>query len=141
MTKIAHLDRKNEQDNSVPERSDKPLTRVMRATAKAGADVAGETAQLAQTAADVTEGVYQTTRTLAETSPEVGQAFAELLAEQTRQNMETVSAFARAVNWTEVLEAQSRLMAGSLQRLSQFNARYREVFLRGMTAVARSSRP
>src|SRR4051812_21816707 len=124
MTKIAHFERENERDNSLADRSDKQLARAARATARAGADAAGETAQLAQKAADVTEGVYQTTRTLAETSPEVGQAFAELLAEQTRQNMDTVSAFARAVNWTEVLKAQSRLMAGSLQRLSQFNARY-----------------
>ena len=40
MTKIAHLERKREQDSAVAERNDEKLTRVARATAKAGADVA-----------------------------------------------------------------------------------------------------
>ena len=42
MTKIAHLERKREQDSAVAERNDEKLTRVARATAKAGADVARE---------------------------------------------------------------------------------------------------
>ena len=42
MTKIAHLKRKREQDSAVAERNDEKLTRVARATAKVGADVARE---------------------------------------------------------------------------------------------------
>src|SRR5687768_12683966 len=100
MTKIAHLDRKREQD-SAADRSAEKLTRVERATAKAGADVARESVQLAQeatevlaeSATDVAEDVSGTTRQLAEGSPEVGRAFADLLGDQTRQGMDTLSAF------------------------------------------------
>ena len=90
MTKIAHLDRKREQDSAVADRNDEKLTRVARATAKAGADVARESVQLAQnatevlaqSATDVAEDVYGTPRQLAGESPEFGRAFAELMGEQ-----------------------------------------------------------
>ena len=140
MTKIAHLDRKREQDSAVVERNDEKLTRVARATAKAGADVARDSVQLAQRTADAADDLYQTTRQLAKESPEVGHAFADLLGEQARQSVDTLSAFARAVNWTDVAQAQSKLMAGSFLRFSQFNARYGEILLRGMTATAMSPR-
>ena len=140
MTKIAHLDRKREQDSAVAERNDEKLTRVARATAKAGADVARDSVQLAQRTADAADDLYETTRQLAKESPEVGHAFAELLGEQTRQSVDTLSAFARAVNWTDVAQAQSKLIAGSFLRFSQFNARYGEFLLRGMTATATSPR-
>ena len=140
MTKIAHLDRKREQDSAVAERNDEKLTRVARATAKAGTDVARESVEVAQRTADAAEDLYETTRQLAKESPEVGHAFAELLGEQTRQSVDTFSAFARAVNWTEVAQAQSKLIAGSFLRFSQFNARYGQFLLRGMTATAMSPR-
>ena len=95
---------------------------------------------LAQRTADAAEDLYETTRQLAEESPEVGHAFAELLGEQTRQSMDTLSAFARAVNWTDVAQAQSKLIADSFLRFSQFNARYGQFLLRGMTATATSPR-
>ena len=140
MTKIAHLERKREQDSAVAERSDEKLTRVARATAKASADVARDSVQVAQSTADAAEDLYETTRQLAKELPEVGHAFAELLGEQTRQSVDTLSAFARAVNWTEVAQAQSELIAGSFLRFSQFNARYGQFLLRGMTATATSPR-
>ena len=140
MTKIAHLERKREQDSAVAERNDEKLTRVARATAKAGADVARESVQVAQRTADAAEDLYETTRQLAKESPEVGHAFTELLGEQTRQSVDTLSAFARAVNWTDVAQAQSKLIAGSFLRFSQFNARYGQFLLRGMTATATSPR-
>ena len=65
--------------------------------------------EVAQRTADVAEDLVETTRKLAEESPEVGQAFTELLGEQTRQSVDTFSAFARAVNWTDV----ARLSASS----------------------------
>ena len=77
---------------------------------------------------------------MAKESPEFGHAFTELLGEQTRQSVDTLSAFARAVNWTEVAQAQSKLIAGSFLRFSQFNARYGQFLLRGMTATAASPR-
>jgi hypothetical protein len=148
MTKIAHPEREHEQDLDVAERLDDEVTRATRATAKAGADVARESVELAQSstevlvqdATDVAEDAYGTARQLAEKSPEVGRAFAELIAEQSRQSVDTLSAFARAVNWTDVAQAQSQLIAGSFVRISKFNARYGQFLLRGMTASAASSR-
>jgi hypothetical protein len=140
MTKIAHLERKREQDSAVAERNDEKLARVARATAKASADVAHDSVQVAQSTADAAEDLHETTRQLAKESPEVGHAFTELLGEQTRQSVDTLSAFARAVNWTEVAQAQSELIAGSFLRFSQFNARYGQFLLRGMTATATSPR-
>ena len=86
----------------------------------------------------VHRGPYEATRQLAKESPELGHAFTELLGEQTRQSVDTFSAFARAVNWTDVAQAQSKLIAGSFLRFSQFNARYGQFLLRGMTAAAAS---
>ena len=74
MTKIAHLKREHEQDSAVADRSDEQLSRVARATAKAGADVARESVQVAQSTADAAEDLYETTRQLAKESPEVGHA-------------------------------------------------------------------
>jgi ABC-type transporter Mla subunit MlaD len=144
MPKIAHLNREHGRDGASAERTDEKLTRIARATAKAGADAARESLQLAQGATeaaahrvtDVAEDLGGTTRKLAEESPEFGRDFAELLGEQTRHNVDTLNAFARAVNWTEVAQAQSRLIAGSFLRFSQFSARYGEFLFRGMTATA-----
>jgi len=148
MTKIAYPAREHEQDLDLADRDDDTFTQVARATVKAGAEVARESVQLAQSATedlaqnatDVAEDVCGTARQLAEESPEFGRAFAELMGEQSRQSVDTLSAFARAVNWTDVAQAQSKLVAGSFLRMSQFNARYGQFLLRGMTATASSPR-
>ena len=77
MTKIAHLERKHEQDPAVAKPADEKLTRVARATAKASADVARESVQVAQSAtealaqrtADAAEDPNETTRQLAKELP------------------------------------------------------------------------
>ena len=135
MTKIAHLERKHEHDRDVAERSAEKLTRVARATASAGADAARESTRLAQSATDAAEDLRETARKSAEESTEIGRSLVELMGEQTRQSVDTVNAFARAVNWTDIAQAQSKLIAGSLLRISQLNARYGELLLRGMTAT------
>ena len=86
--------------------------------------------------ADAAESLSQTTRELAQESPEFGRAFTELVGEQTRQSVDTLGAFSRAVNWTEVAQAQRELIASSFLRFSQFNARYGQFLLRGMTATS-----
>jgi hypothetical protein len=140
MPKIAHLENKGEPDSSNAERNGEQLTRTARATVKAGAKVARESAEQAQQTIDTAEDLGAKASTSVEQTPEVGRAFAELVGEQARQNVDTASTIARAVNWPDVMEAQSRLVAGSLQRVSQFNARYREFLLRGMTAISTSPR-
>lgn len=136
MTKIAHLKPEQEQDGAVGKRTEENLTRVARATATVGADVARESVEAAQRTADAAEDLFETTRKLAEKSPELGQDITDLLGEQTRQSVDTFSAFARAVNWADVAEAQRKLIAGSFQRMAQFNARYGAFLLRGMTATS-----
>ena len=131
MTKIAHIKARREQDTSLRERSAEKLTRIARATADA-ADAAREGAQ---SVTDAAEDLRETARKSAEESTEIGRSFVELMGEQTRQSVDTVNAFARAVNWSDIAQAQSRLIAGSLLRIGQFNARYRELLLRGMTAT------
>jgi hypothetical protein len=79
MTKIAHLKPDHEQDGTIAERNDEQLTRVARATAKAGADVARESGQVAQRTAAAAEDLHETTRQLAKESPEFGRAFTDLL--------------------------------------------------------------
>lgn len=139
MIKIAHLERKREQDSALSERTEE-LTRLARATARVGADVARESVQLAQSTTQAAEGLYETARKSAKESPEFGRAFVDLLGEQTRQSVDTVNAFARAVDWTDIAQAQGKLIAGTLLRMSQFNAHYHELFLRGMTAIPPSPR-
>ena len=73
---------------------------------------------------------------LAAEAPESAHAFTELVGEQTRQGVDTLSAFARAVNWSEVAEAQRQLVAGSFKRMAQFNARCGALVLRGMTTTS-----
>ena len=140
MARIAHLERKHEGDSAVTERNDETLARVARATASVGDDVARASTRLAQSVTDAAEDLRETTRKAAEESTEINRAFAEILGEQTRQSLDTVNAFARAVNWTDIAQAQSKLIAGSLLRISQLNASYRELLLRGMTATPTSTR-
>ena len=56
----------------------------------------------------------------------------DLLAEQTRHNMEAALAIGRAVSWTGVAEAQRDFVTGSLARISQINQRYREIIENGL---------
>ena len=69
MTKIAHLKPEQEQDGAIAKRTEERLTRVARATANVGADVARESVEVAQRTADVAEDMSETTRKLAEKSP------------------------------------------------------------------------
>ena len=73
---------------------------------------------------DVAEDLSRRRASWRRNRPRLADAFTELLGEQTRQSVDTLSAFARAVNWTDVAQAQSKLIAGSFLRFSQFNARY-----------------
>lgn len=137
MPKIAHIKREQDQNSAVAERNAEQTSRDARATVKAGVDVARESVQVA---ADATHDLYETTRQMAKESPEFGHAFTGLLQEQTRQSMATLSTFARAVNWTDVAQAQSKFITDSIQRISAFNARYGESMIRGMTAITAQSR-
>ena len=146
MTKIAHLDRKREQDSAVGERNDEKLTRVARAT-KAGTDVARESVELAQSA---TEALAQRTADAAE------ELYGRRASwQRTRPSLATPSRISSGADPPERGHPQ-RLRSGreldgcrpgseqahrrQLLRFSQFNARYGQFLLRGMTATATSPR-
>jgi len=67
------------------------------------------------------------TRRSAEGTTEVGQAFAELVKEQTRSNVEAFQALTRAVGWDQVARIQSELLRASFEHAAMFIRRYLEV--------------
>jgi hypothetical protein len=67
------------------------------------------------------------TRRSAEGATEVGQAFAELVKEQARDNVEAFQALTRAVDWDQVSRIQGELLRASVERAAQFTRRYLEV--------------
>ena len=66
-------------------------------------------------------------RRSAEGATEVGQAFAELVKEQARSNVEAFQALTRAVDWDQVVRVQGELLLASFERAAAFNRRYFEV--------------
>jgi hypothetical protein len=66
-------------------------------------------------------------RRSAEGATEVGQAFAELVKEQARSNVEAFQALTRAVDWDQVVRVQGELLRASFERAAAFNRRYFEV--------------
>jgi hypothetical protein len=71
----------------------------------------------------------------AEGATEVSQAFAELVKEQARANVEAFQALTRVVDWNQVSRIQSELLRESVERAAQFTRRYFEV-VQAVTASA-----
>ena len=67
------------------------------------------------------------TRRSAEGATEVGQAFAELVKEQARSNVEAFQALTRTVDWDRVARIQGELLRASVERAAAFTRRYFEV--------------
>ena len=77
-------------------------------------------------------------RRSSEGANELGQAFAELVKEQARSNVEAFQALGRAVDWDQVVRVQGELLRASLERAAAFNRRYLEV-VQAVTASAVSA--
>jgi hypothetical protein len=133
MIKIAHLE--TNDDNSAAERTTGKLSKVAGETVDRAADATRATIDVARTKAEgAAEEQQEIMRRSVGESADVGRMFMDLLAEQTRHNMEAALAIGRAVNWTGVAEAQRDFVTGSLARMSQINQRYREIIQNGFTA-------
>ena len=65
-------------------------------------------------------------RRSAEGTAELGQAFADLVNEQTRHNVEVFKALTRTVDWNEVAQIQGEFLRVSLERAAQLTQRYLE---------------
>jgi competence protein ComEA len=110
-----------------------------RGAAKAGAKAASSAAQgglqLAQrTAGAMSEVQRETARQSAEGTAELGKLWIELLNEQTRHNLAVATALSKAVDWEEVVRAQSEYLRASIERMSQLNRRYLEMVQATMAA-------
>ncbi len=66
-------------------------------------------------------------RRSAEGATEIGQAFAELVKEQARSNVEAFQALTRTVDWDQVSRVQGELLRASVERAAEFTRRYFEV--------------
>ena len=110
------------------------LAAISSRTADKGADAARETTERTQDAAR--RGFQAAQRTTAGAT-EVGQAFAELVREQARDN---VAAFRSLTDtfWDQAARIQADLLRASLERSAEFTRRYLEV-VRAVTASAVSA--
>ena len=116
-----------------------------RSTADAGTRVASiavrsglQTVQ--RTAGAVAEVERATARRAAEGTTELSQVFVDLLNEQTRHNLQTMTALTQAVDWERVVRVQSEFMRVSLQRMGELTRRYFEVSQAGLTTATSAAR-
>ena len=81
----------------------------------------------------------------AEGTAELGRVLVDLTVEQTRQNLETLAALTRAIDWDQVAKAvdwdrliqiQSEYLRVSLERRAQLTQRYLEVSQTMLNATA-----
>jgi hypothetical protein len=84
----------------------------------------------------VAEVEQESVRRVAEGTTELSQVFADLVQEQTRQNIEALTALSRAVDWERILQVQGEFLRASLERTALFTRRYFEVSQAVMTSAA-----
>ncbi len=112
---------------------------VGRGAAETGTEAASTVArtglQLVQRTADTMSEVQrETARQSAEGAAELGKLWLELLGEQTQHTLAVATALSKAVDWEEVVRAQSEYMRASIERMNQLNTRYLEIVRTVMTA-------
>ncbi len=117
--------------NNVAELGKRTADKTVDVTREA-ADKAEDTARRGFQAVQKTAGVAleverAVARRSSEGATEVGQAFAELVKEQARDNAETFRALAGAFDWNKAARIQADLLRASVERAAQFTRRYLEV--------------
>ena len=103
------------------------------APARTAAAATSSTAQLGVKVARDTA-----TRRSAEGTAELGQALTELVQEQIRHNVVTLTALSKAVDWEQLFRIQGEFLRTSLERLAGLNRRYLEASQAVFTAAARA---
>jgi competence ComEA-like helix-hairpin-helix protein len=119
--------------------TERAVRETAQRTAEAGAETASRVArsglQLVQrTAGAMTEVQRETARQSAEGTAEFGKLWLELLGEQTRHNLAVATTLSKAVDWEEMVRAQSEYMRASMERMNQLNSRYLEIIRTVMAA-------
>jgi hypothetical protein len=113
--------------------------------AREAADRTGDAARRGFEAARRTAGAAleverAVARRSAEGANEVGQALAELVKEQTQNNVEAFRALTRTVDWDQVARIQGELLRASLERTAEFTRRYFEVVQAVLNSAAEATR-
>jgi hypothetical protein len=109
------------------ERATKEAAQQAQGAAQAGAGAMRSGLQVVQRAADAAgKAQRETAQRSAEGTAELGQALMELVQQQSRQNVQTLTALTRAVRWDEVLQAQGEFVRASVERMAQFTQRWLE---------------
>jgi len=104
-----------------------------RSTAEAGARVTSIAAArsgletIQRTARTATEAGQETMSRATQGTTDLGQMLTELWKEQTRHNLEAMTAFSRAVNWAEVIRVQGQFVRASFERMTQMNRSYLKI--------------
>jgi hypothetical protein len=137
---------------SEAEKATDNVAELGKRTADKGADVAREAVDQAEgtarrgfetaqrTAGAALEVERAVARRSAEGASEVGQAFAELVKEQARGNVEAFQALTRTVDWDQVSRIQGELLRASVERAAQFTRRYFEVVLAVTASVVSTTK-
>ena len=117
--------------------------KVARDTTTAGAETAAKaTAEAARSGLQVVrrtaDAAGEATRRSAEGTAELGQALTELVQEQIRHNVVTLTALSKAVDWEQLFRIQGEFLRTSLERLAGLNRRYLEASQAVFTAAARA---
>jgi hypothetical protein len=111
---------------------------MARRTAEAGAETATGAArsglQIARRPGDAAGAMA---RRSAQGTAELGQALTELMQEQSRHNIATLTALTEAVDWPRLLRIQLEFIHASLERMVGFARRYLEVSQGVFTAAAK----
>lgn len=104
-------------------------------------DRAKDTARRGLQLVDETSGAAEqvgriAVRSSAEGSLQFGQAFTDLMAEQTRYNVKVMHELTDAVDWQEVARIQGEFLRVTLERTALLTQRYLELARSVMTATA-----
>ena len=136
MAQIARSEAEKTADNvaELGKRSADKAADVAREAARRGLEY---TQRVVGAAAEVERAVACQS---AEVTAELGRAFAELLEQQSRHNVEAVRALNRAVDWDGVARIQAELVRTSLERGAEFVRRYFEVVQAVVSSAASATR-
>ena len=116
-----------------------------RSTAEAGTRVASIAARsglrtVQRTVGAAAEVERATVRRAAEGTTELSRVFIDLVNEQTRHNLQAMTALSQAIDWERIVQVQSEFMRVSLQRMGELTKRYVEVSQAVLTSVASAAR-
>ena len=94
---------------------------------------------MVQRAADTTGEVQRAmVQQLAASTSELSQILLDVVKEQNRHNLETLTALTRAVRWDEILQAQSAFLRVSLERMAEVGRCYAEMTQAVLTSASRA---